>query len=111
MRSASGVMLLLCLAAPVLALAAEAGDDQHLPVAQGKQPTTRQIDAALAEVRRDPNLPQQRTISSLHWKGNDDKPRDDEIPGWMRWVRGLFTWLGSSARLVSWVLIATLGAL
>jgi hypothetical protein len=112
LRSASAMLWVLCLTGAITARAGEPAADSLLPVAAGAHPSVQQIDAALAELRRDPNLPQQRTITGLQWKTQEKKPEaDDKNAAWMTWLRGLFTWIGSSARLISWVLIATLAAL
>lgn len=101
----SVVLLLATAAAPVLS-----GEDT-LPLAPGAIPTTQQIDAALVDLRLDPNLPQERTVRSLRWRQDDQARTPDETPGWILWMQGLFGWIAGSARALTWVVIALLVAM
>jgi hypothetical protein len=63
---------------------------------------------ALDEVSTDPNLSPERTIRTLRWLGDDDKPEQREPPSWISWLGGLFEWIGSASRLLMWIGIVLL---
>jgi hypothetical protein len=71
---------------------------------------------ALDRVAKDPNLATERTARTLRWAKNEEAARD--VPAWLqsltgiaRFVRGLFGWFASSARILLWVGAAILAAL
>ena len=77
-------------------------------VAAAAEPTREDVRQALDEVANDPNLAAQRTVNMLRWK---EAEAVDEEPSWWqwanaiaRWFRGLFGWIGESARVLVWVL-------
>jgi hypothetical protein len=83
---------------------------------QAQQRAAREFDetevaAALAEVRKDPNLATDRTIRTLRWKDSDTPPRPMARPAWLEWVTGFFRWIDESARVLVWVAVAGLAAL
>jgi hypothetical protein len=81
--------------------------------AAGEVPTRIEVEEALDEIAKDPNLVAQRTVNML--KRKEPEPVTDERWWWqwanavVHWMRGLFGWLAESGRLVVWVLGA-LGA-
>jgi hypothetical protein len=101
--------LLAC--AAVSSEAAQAPAEPEAPdaaaaIAAGSEPTTWQIDEALEKVKADPNFATQRTIKTLRWASDDDKDRKRSRPGWFDWLAGLFSFVGQSARVLVWILIA-----
>lgn len=65
-----------------------------------------EVAAALAEVKRDPNLGGQNTMKMLRWKAGEQQKKADL--SWFRWVAGFFGWIGQSARYLIWLTIALL---
>jgi hypothetical protein len=107
---------LLPLGLALLALAATSSQAAQAPPATSAaavalessatgEPTTSQIDEALEKVKADPNFATQRTIKTLHWV-TDDKERRRSSPGWLDWLAGFFSFIGQSARVLVWILIA-----
>lgn len=84
-----------CLATGVLA-----GQDR--PVT----PDAVRISEAVSELRKDPNLGQERQVRTLRWRRGE--VQDEDQPGWLAWFGTFFRWLGESARLLVWVLAAVL---
>jgi hypothetical protein len=78
----------------------------------GEVPTRIEVEEALAEVAKDPNLAAERTVNML--KRKTPEPVTDEPWWWqwanaiVHWLRGLFGFFAESGRLVVWVL-GTLG--
>jgi hypothetical protein len=74
----------------------------------GEAPTRTEVEEALAEVAKDPNLAAERTVSMLKRKAPE--PAADEPWWWqwanafVHWLRGLFGFFAESGRLVVWVL-------
>lgn len=62
-------------------------------------PTRADIDAAVARLRRDPNLPGEQKIKSLHWTTAKAPTAPAESPAW---IVGLFDYLGQAANLLFW---------
>jgi hypothetical protein len=80
-----------------------------VPVQSGAQPTVRQIQEALEQVREDPQLGTERKARILRWKSDDSQPPEDAA-GWMKWLEELFRWIAGSARMILWVLAGVLAA-
>jgi hypothetical protein len=97
------VVALALLAGAAAPAAGEPGPD---PVS----PTPREVDAAYAAVKADPNLATQRTIRSLKWDLEDEKEkkRRFSIPSWLRWIGDLFGWIAQTSRILVWVIIGAL---
>jgi hypothetical protein len=70
-------------------------------------PTTAEIAQAAERVKADPNLATERTINTLAWKTGAESPG---VPGWLRWLQGLFRWIGASTRLMVWAVVVVLAA-
>lgn len=81
-----------------------------LPVAEGKNPTSEQVKAALDQVKADPNLSAVRKMHTLKWVDESEKKkrRNMKIPAWLSWFGGLFSWLSQSSRALVWILAAIL---
>lgn len=77
---------------------------------QAEPPRLEQVEAARQALREDPNLGLERTINTLRWDSDDEQEKPSALPGWLRWLGGLFRWIGQSGRLMVWVLAAVLAA-
>jgi hypothetical protein len=84
--------------------------------AEASAPTRAEVREALDRVAKDPNLATERTARTLRWADKRDESR--ERPAWLqsliavvRFVRGLFGWVASSARVLLWVAAAILAGL
>ena len=100
MRSGRNVRTLAVAAALVAAgvcgpsvAAAAAMDERPLP-------GDAEIARAVEQAKADPNLATERTIRTLDWIANPEKKPRSGMPGWLRWIGGLFRWLDQSARLL-----------
>jgi hypothetical protein len=73
-------------------------------------PTAREIDAAFAKVKADPNLAAERTVRTLSWKDAQEEKRKKKSNwmDWFKWVGDLFGWIAQSSRVLMWVIIAGL---
>ena len=72
-------------------------------------PSTREVDAALAKVKADPNLATERTIRSLKWDIDEkEKKKKFDVPSWLSWIGDLFAWIAQTSRFLVWVIIAAL---
>jgi Domain of unknown function (DUF4129) len=61
--------------------------------------TGREAAAAVAALRRDPNLPGEKKIKSLRWVSSPVTPRSDPP----RWLGALFDYLAQASSLLIWV--------
>lgn len=84
-----------------------------LPVPPGTQPTQAQVREAAEQMRADPALSHERQIRVLKWKSpeQEDEHESRDEPAWIRWLRGLFGFLGSAGRAVVWILAGILAAM
>ena len=73
--------------------------------AVGSEPTSEEIDNALEKVKADPNFATERKVRTLHW-ASDKKKRESSDFGWAKWLLDFFAFIGQSARLLMWILIA-----
>jgi hypothetical protein len=80
--------------------------------AQEPRPTTpisqEEITAAVAAVKRDPNLGGERTMKMLRWR-RDEAPSKMDL-SWLSWIGGFFKWTMESARYLMWAAIVFLAA-
>jgi hypothetical protein len=72
-------------------------------------PDEAEVEQALEQVRKDPNLSAERTIRTLKWV-SEDEPEPPQASGW-GWVRGMFDWIAGTSRVLLWAIIITLLAL
>jgi len=72
-------------------------------------PDAVRISEAVTELRKDPNLGQERQVRTLRWRQREQAAEDR--PGWLAWFVTLFQWLAESARLVIWVLAVVLAGM
>jgi hypothetical protein len=63
-------------------------------------PSRAAVQAAVEELRRDPNLGRTKTIKSLHWVEGPAAPTLYEPPSW---IVGLFQFLSQAAGVLLWV--------
>ena len=104
----------LVVAVVLLIAVAQAGAAQSSVAQPSGEPaapdaiSTAEIAQAVERVKADPNLATERTITTLALKSSDTTPG---VPGWLRWLRGLFRWIGASARLLVWAVVVLLAAL
>jgi hypothetical protein len=68
-----------------------------------------EIAAAIDEIKRDPNLRGERTMKMLRWREREQASQPLNL-GWLRWIGGLFAWLGQSTRYLIWVTAVVLAA-
>jgi hypothetical protein len=106
-RNNSSVFFLFitCFLLP-LTLAAAAPGAGSPPASQSPTVTKQQIDAALTQLRADPNLGGSRKARRLKWLSNDkktDKP-DSKPSAWLDWLADAINWVATTARLLLWVL-------
>jgi hypothetical protein len=71
------------------------------------RPTADEIARALKQVQADPNLATEQTISTLRFKEKEAE-RPAGPPAWLRWITGLFSWIGKTMRVLIWVVAAGL---
>lgn len=77
-----------------------------------KQLTQQQIDRAVGELKKDPNLASEKTVRRLSWERNTDAPRKkSRWPEWFSWIGDLFGWLGEVSQMLMWLVIAGLVSL
>jgi len=99
------------LCATLLALLVLFASPARSAVAQTTAITQDDVDRAMAEVKKDPNLATERTVRSLHWvKNDDDKPKRRRNMSWLRWLGELFAWLAANGRFLFWGVLAILAA-
>jgi hypothetical protein len=80
------------------------------PSSAAAAPDEVEVEQALEQVRKDPNLSAERTIRTLKWVRGDDEPERPPSSGWA-WVRGMFDWIAGTSRVLLWGIIITLLAL
>ena len=61
-----------------------------------------QVSQAEDLMRTDPSLSNDKSVRLLKWKSREQKDADksQDEPAWVRWVRGLFGFMGSAGRAV-----------
>jgi uncharacterized protein DUF4129 len=91
-----------------LSVGAAAAQQESAP--KGPSPGQTEITRALETVKADPNLATERTIKTLRWK-RASRAEQWSVPGWLRWIAGLFRWVDQSARLLVWGSAVALAAL
>jgi hypothetical protein len=74
--------------------------------------TREQVDKAIVELKKDPNLASERTIRTLRWVDNDkdEEKKKRELKG-LDWLRGLFAWITQGGRFFFWGVLAVLAGL
>jgi hypothetical protein len=67
-----------------------------------------EITAAVAAVKRDPNLGSERSMKMLRWRASGQSSNMDF--SWLSWIEGFFKWTMESARYLMWAGIVFLAA-
>jgi hypothetical protein len=93
-----GALIVLLLTAPAAA--------QQPPAATPISPE--EIEAAVAEVKRDPNLGAERTMKMLRWRQPAQRAKTDV--SWMAWIAGFFGWIMQSGRYLLWAALVVLAS-
>lgn len=84
---------------------APGGPDSSAAQTAASPPLTREsVDAAAAQLRRDPALQASRHQRTLRIKPDDDDQPARGTPAWISWLRGAFDWLNESGRFLVWAL-------
>ena len=86
-----------------------------LPCGAQESPTgvfTRpEVEKALGEVKKDPNLVSERKVRTLKWvKTEQEKNRKRDL-SWLAWIGELFAWVAQGGRFLFWGVLAVLAAL
>jgi hypothetical protein len=75
--------------------------------ADGTVPTSSDINRAVKAVKADPLFSRERKISTLHWASEKERKRKGfKFPSWFDWIGTFFSFLGQSARVLVWIVIA-----
>src|SRR5262249_14228072 len=114
--------------APTSALPQAAPTQSGASTHSGTPLSRAQVERALAVVKADPNLAEERHVHTLHWVGHPPAPAI-QLPAWLqwlkpilsvfaliglwlagsvRWLAGAVGWVAESARLLVWVAAALL---
>lgn len=80
--------------------------------AWSQTPTDEEVAAALERVKADPDLGSEKTITTLEWRDSSEprKRRNTRWPEWLSWIGDLMGWIGSTSRVLVWVVLIALGA-
>jgi hypothetical protein len=100
-RLDGSVRTLFVIAALWVAVSNEVRAAQPAAGAPAGVPDKAEIARAIETVKADPNLATERTIKTLRWKQSTTSTR--RTPAWLRWLAGLFGWIGESTRVLIWV--------
>jgi hypothetical protein len=75
-------------------------------------PTDAEIAAAVEEVKADPSLGSEKTVTTFEWRDSNKprKPRKETDWGWLSWLGDFFGWVAQGSRVLVWVVLAALAA-
>ncbi len=74
--------------------------------------TEKEVTSAVEELRKDPNLARDRTITTLKWVQNEqDKKKQRDAGGGLKWLLALFAWITQNGRFLFWGVLALLAGL
>ena len=104
MRSRSRLLPL----AAVLLLAAFACGAQESPTGAF---TREEVDKAIVELKKDPNLARERTITTLKWVKTERDEQKKRNLSWLAWIADLFKWITQGGRFLFWGVLAVLAGL
>ena len=69
--------------------------------------TDTDVGDAVAKVKTDPNLAQQKTIRKLSWRDDkQDEKKKRRKSSWFSWIGDLFGFIAQTGRLIAWLIIA-----
>ncbi len=75
---------------------------------RGAAPSDHEVERAVNQLAKDPNLSEERTIRTLSF-GEDEEPEKPKEPtGFFAWLAEFFQWFSSGARWLFWLLIGGL---
>ena len=73
----------------------------------GAVPSPHDVELAVKKVQTDPNFATQRKVKTLRWATPEDRTkRPFKFPGWLSWAGDFFAFIGQSARVLMWLVIA-----
>jgi hypothetical protein len=78
--------------------------------AAGK-PTREQITAAMAKLKADPNLGEEKTTRQLRRNSTSTTNQPGNQPGWLKWIADAFSWFANTARALLWIIAIVLVAI
>lgn len=104
MRSRSRLLPL----AAVLLLAALACGAQESPTGAF---TREEVAKAIEELKKDPNLARERTITTLKWVKTEKDQQKKRDLSWLAWIADLFKWITQGGRFLFWGVLAVLAGL
>jgi hypothetical protein len=78
--------------------------------AAGK-PTREQITAAIAKLKADPNLGEEKTTRQLRRNSTSTTNQPGKQPGWLQWIADAFSWFANTARALLWIIAIVLVAI
>jgi hypothetical protein len=76
-----------------------------------------EIAQAVEKLKTDPNLSGERKTKTLRWNDKDEKKKEEKknskfsMPKWLSWIGDLFSWLGETARVLVYLVVALFAAL
>lgn len=70
--------------------------------------TREEINAAITELKKDPNLARERTIRTLKWASNEREAAKTRDLSWLKWIGEMFAWLSQTGRFLFWGVLAVL---
>jgi hypothetical protein len=94
--------------AAVLLLATLSCGAQESPTGVFSKP---EVEKAIVEVRKDPNLASERTMRTLKWVKTEQQKRKKLDLSWLAWIGELFAWIAQGGRFLFWGVLAVLAAL
>jgi len=95
---------MLATVAGVFAFASHAIAQDVEKQAIGAVPTTAEVRSAVEKLQTDPNLAPERKTRTLKWK-DQNQPRKAPV-GMLQWLSEAFKWVGGTARILVWGIIA-----
>lgn len=73
--------------------------------------TRTEVDKAIVEVRKDPNLASEREMRTLKWVKTEQQQKKKRDLSWLAWIAELFAWIGQGGRFLFWGVLGVLAAL
>lgn len=67
--------------------------------------TDSEVDGAVAKVKSDPNLSQEKTIKTLRFRRDANDDKDRESSSGFKWLRDLFGFVAQTGRVIAWLAI------
>jgi hypothetical protein len=67
--------------------------------------TDSEVDAAVAKVKSDPNLSQEKTIKTLRFRRDEDDNKERKSSSGFKWLGDLFSFVAQTGRVIAWLAI------